>query len=388
MNRIWHFDALRGLMLVLMTLTHLPTRLTAPFSQPFGYVSAAEGFVLLSAYMAGWVYGGRGLRQGPEAMRRALVRRSLKVYLCHMALIVFAFTVVALIAQATRQEAATGLLSFYFEAPLTAWIGAVLMIYMPPLLDILPLYVLFLLLSPLVLAGAARAGWTAVLAASGLCWLAAQWGLGSWLYQQLVVMFGGTIGVQHTGSFSIWAWQLLWVVGLWLGVGTAMRQGEDRKPFSPAVVALAVLVASVFLVWRYVAGPSPLAPGNMWNLLFDKWRLGPLRLLNLTAIVVVVMHFGPGLVQGLRQPVYFTKLGQASLQVFCAHLVAILAILAIWGGEDVDRSPLTDVILVVFTLAALYAVAAITVRARGRKKVGTVKVSEMAVQQQRPAHPC
>ncbi len=56
MKRYWEIDALRGLMLVLMTVTHLPTRLTDPLGQPFGFVSAAEGFVLLSAFVAGLVY--------------------------------------------------------------------------------------------------------------------------------------------------------------------------------------------------------------------------------------------------------------------------------------------------------------------------------------------
>ena len=36
MKRYWEIDALRGLMLVLMTVTHLPTRLTDPLGQPFG----------------------------------------------------------------------------------------------------------------------------------------------------------------------------------------------------------------------------------------------------------------------------------------------------------------------------------------------------------------
>ena len=54
-RRRWEIDLLRGLMLVLMTLTHLPTRVTDPLGQLFGYVSAAEGFVLLSGYMAGLV---------------------------------------------------------------------------------------------------------------------------------------------------------------------------------------------------------------------------------------------------------------------------------------------------------------------------------------------
>ena len=49
-------DWLRGLMLVLMTITHLPTWFSSHVGQPFGFVSAAEGFVFLSAYLVGTVY--------------------------------------------------------------------------------------------------------------------------------------------------------------------------------------------------------------------------------------------------------------------------------------------------------------------------------------------
>ena len=63
-TRQWELDALRGLMLVLMTLTHMPTGFSPVLSQPFGFVSAAEGFVFMSALMVGRVYGGRARRQG------------------------------------------------------------------------------------------------------------------------------------------------------------------------------------------------------------------------------------------------------------------------------------------------------------------------------------
>jgi hypothetical protein len=56
MKRYREIDALRGLKLALMTVTHLPTRLADPLGQPFGWVSAAEGFVLLSGFTAGLVY--------------------------------------------------------------------------------------------------------------------------------------------------------------------------------------------------------------------------------------------------------------------------------------------------------------------------------------------
>jgi hypothetical protein len=42
-------DALRGVFLIWMTLTHLPTHLSDLVNEPFGFVSSAEGFVFLSA---------------------------------------------------------------------------------------------------------------------------------------------------------------------------------------------------------------------------------------------------------------------------------------------------------------------------------------------------
>jgi hypothetical protein len=95
MKRYWEIDALRGLMLVLMTVTHLPTRLTDPLGQPFGWVSAAEGFVLLSAFTAGLVYSRLARAQGVPAMERAFWKRAWKVYLAQAATLLFLFTVIA-----------------------------------------------------------------------------------------------------------------------------------------------------------------------------------------------------------------------------------------------------------------------------------------------------
>lgn len=37
--------------MAIVLVTHLPSRLTSPLVQSFGFVPAAEGFVLLPAYM-------------------------------------------------------------------------------------------------------------------------------------------------------------------------------------------------------------------------------------------------------------------------------------------------------------------------------------------------
>jgi hypothetical protein len=49
MQRRIELDAARGVMLLWMTLTHLPTLISTYANQPFGFVSGAEGFIFLSA---------------------------------------------------------------------------------------------------------------------------------------------------------------------------------------------------------------------------------------------------------------------------------------------------------------------------------------------------
>ena len=56
MGRRLEIDAVRGLMLVWMVLTHLPTALPNYTNQPFGFVSASEGFIFLSALFTGRIY--------------------------------------------------------------------------------------------------------------------------------------------------------------------------------------------------------------------------------------------------------------------------------------------------------------------------------------------
>jgi hypothetical protein len=90
-ERQTELDWLRGLMLVLMTITHLPTWFSSHVGQPFGFVSAAEGFVFLSAYLVGSVYSGTARKYGFGAMRNAIWRRAAKVYAAQVGLLLLLF---------------------------------------------------------------------------------------------------------------------------------------------------------------------------------------------------------------------------------------------------------------------------------------------------------
>jgi len=346
-------------MLVLMTLTHLPTVLSSPLGQPFGHVSAAEGFVLLSAFMAGLVYTQKAQRKGEDEVRRAFLQRAIKVYACQALLLVFLLTLVALIGVVTGERAINDLISYYRARPLEAWMSGLALVYAPPLLDILPMYVLFLLASPVVLLHSLRQGWAWPLGLSILLWLGAQVGLGEWAYRGLVAATGVPVPYNQTGAFNLLAWQFLWVLGLWLGSAHATGVPViNALPRWQLHIALAIAVTG--LIWRHAIGQDPFPGRPSLGYLFDKWDLGPLRLINLFALMLLTIHFGDRLKAYFPRPRVLETLGAASLPVFCAHLVLVLVTLALVGAYRPGRPLWIDAMLLAGTFAVLWLVAQIS----------------------------
>ncbi|MES2026915.1 MAG: OpgC domain-containing protein [Pseudomonadota bacterium] len=365
--RRWELDALRGLMLVMMFSTHLPTRFSVGFGQTLGYVSAAEGFVMLSAFMAGMIYTRKALRDGVEAMRKAFFKRTLTVYACHVACLLLLFTLIAALGLKFDQPGLKNLIGFYLESPITGLLGGMLLIYNPPLLDILPLYVMLLLISPWILAHGMRHGWRGIFIVSIALWLAAQFGLSSFLYGILVSLTGLPIPFRETGSFETFAWQLLWVFGLWLGSLDANGVLRQRKPFSPRLLSAAVALAILFFIWRHLVGQVPFPGNDALNLGLDKWHLGPLRLLNFFALLVIVMHLGSSEHWRFPRFKFLETIGAASLPVFCAHLILVLLTLAILGDAFDERFDWMDEMLLSGGLVLLYMSATAALRLRRKQ---------------------
>jgi hypothetical protein len=368
LKRIPELDALRGLFLIWMVFVHLPTPLSGAVAQPFGFVSSAEGFIFLSALLVGRIYvREHALDEG--GVRRHLWGRSFKLYLYHLVLLAFAFTVLAAYAVHTHRAALTNLLDFYLAHPVAAIAGSLLLLYCPPLLDILPLYITFLFFSPLVLSAARRLSWKSVLAASGLLWLGAQLGLRDVFYHTLGHLTGFHIPLHETGAFNMFAWQMVWVTGLWMGADST--RGEVILGKVPRWgVALSAAICVFFVGVRF----GWLGPHLNWPALVawvDKWQLAPLRVLNLVAFAIVVYWMRRALVVLIhREP--FLTMGKASLQVFCAHLFFVFAGLALLYGDMEQLEWPTAIVLTAVTFLALFWVAAREVRKRRRAKEARV----------------
>src|SRR5467141_2704336 len=180
MGRRLEIDAVRGLMLVWMVLTHLPTFLPTYTNQPSGFVCPSEGFIFLSALFTGRIYFRLAEREGYPAMRRKLLLRTLRLYGYHALLLAFAFLVAVPIAARGNRPNLHNLLDFYFAVgPKQAVSEAFLLIYRPPLLDILPMYILFLLFTSIAIPLARNIGWKPILWTSFAFWVLAQFGFRS-----------------------------------------------------------------------------------------------------------------------------------------------------------------------------------------------------------------
>ena len=87
---------------------------------------------------------------------------------------------------------------------------------------------------------------------------------------------------------------------------------------------------------------------------------GPLRLVNLVALGILAVRFGPWLMRRIPRLHWLEAMGSASLPVFCAHLVAVLLVLAFYGDSQTARPWWGDGLLLLAVFAGMYFVARFT----------------------------
>ena len=239
-SRDWRVDTLRGYFLVLMTFTHLPRHPLERFSSyTFGFASAPDGFVFLSGLVSAWVYLRiRGLR-GQAAMQARVLQRTRDIYLVHLLLLALGI----LGATALQQ------ISFQGIHPFQAFLAGALLLYQPGYCDILPMYCVFLLFTPLVLDQMMKGRAWLVGLISALLWLTAQQGFGDatknvpWIY---------------LGGFNLLAWQAYFIAGQYLG--SRKLRGQEAVPRSRALLLMCIALALFFFVDRHLEFITGLTP--------------------------------------------------------------------------------------------------------------------------------
>jgi hypothetical protein len=155
------------------------------------------------------------------------------------------------------------------------------------------------------------------------------------------------IPINEMGSFDLWAWQFLWILGLWFGVRWAQGNLPVERWARRAVIPAAIVVA-VLLQLRYAVGRG--IELGAFEPMFDKWHFGVVRLINFAAVAALVIRF-----QRILKPLAvrpLVLLGQASLQVFCVHVLFTFAGLTLLGNAAMLRA-WEQIALLAVTLAAM-----------------------------------
>jgi len=313
-ERDLRLDLFRGAGLWMIFLDHVPHDVVAWLTlRNYGFSDAAEFFVFISGYLAGFIYG--PIVRGGHffAATKRLVMRAWQMYVAHIMLFLL-FT--AQIARTVRKfdnpmyEDEFNVHNFLQHPDVL--IGQALSLrYKPVNLDVLPLYISLVLASPLILwCLVRRPNWT--LLGSVVLYVLARWF--DWNFASYPP---GT-----TWYFNPFAWQLLFIFAAWCGVGGAAQlQFLIRSRVVLAVAVAWILFALLIVMTWHVPFLESLVPKWMIKAIYpiDKTDLDMLRLTHFLALAVVVTRYLPRnwapLTSKWLRPLILC--GQHSLPIFC-----------------------------------------------------------------------
>ena len=330
-------DTMRGILLAMMTLNHLGGQLRDFTTEPFGFVTAAEGFILLSAYT--YAITSRVAQAPFASLAHTAGKRALKIYKYHM----LAFALLLVVALAVPAYGDIFGPRFFGQSGSTtmAAVGAALLVHQPKFFDILPMYIVFALLSPVVLYGLRQGQGALVLLGSVALWMA-----GHVFDPTKAAADALAIGASK-GYFNLLSWQLLWVLGLYAGY--AHKHAERRDlPRNSLLLAACVMIVVACLMSKHgmIDVADHLLP------YFDKATLGVMRLVNVIAQLTVLCALLRLVNRDSSLP-WFSFIGRYSLQVFTYHVVVVYLAVPVGWRMKTAFGPAGDVILSLVLVASL-----------------------------------
>ena len=132
------------------------------------------------------------------------------------------------------------------------------------------------------------------------------------------------------------------------------------------ILRVSIAVAASFLVLRYSPYEHWFNP-QIFGWLTDKWHLGPARVINFTALAIVLVRYGARIANfALFRPL--SLLGQASLEVFSLHLLFCLAGDSLSKEADPVLPWWQQVLLLTCTMTGLFSIALTSRWAKNKRK--------------------
>jgi hypothetical protein len=345
-------DFFRGLAMFIIFVAHMPGNSWANFlPRAIGPSDAAEWFVFCSGFASALAFGKVFEQRGLWLGTSRILHRVWQLYWCQIAvfLLVAALCVAGTRWLDTYDYVARLNLTPFFAQTEQGLLHLLTLTYVPPLLDILPMYMVLLLFIPPVMALRAVRPWLALafppalyLTARALDWnLPAEW----WS--------------ERSWFFNPFTWQLLFFTGFALGRGWI-----HPPPFTAPWLALAAAIMVVLFplnfdpIWQNVAWIGAISDAHVWTI--EKTDFGPARYAHVLAMAFLGLALLDRFPEFLRwrgfEPV--VKVGQQTLPVFLSTLVLS------WSAgmflDVVERTPAHVALANLAGFALMLAVAHIT----------------------------
>jgi hypothetical protein len=312
-ERDLRLDLFRGIALWLIFLDHIPENVVNWFTiRNYGFSDATEIFIFISGYTAAFVYGRAMRERGYLIASARILRRAWQIYVAHIFLFTIFMAEIAYVAATFDNPLYAeemNILDFLKQPDVTIF-QALLLKFKPVNMDVLPLYIVLLLLFPPALA---MLMWQPAfaLAASALLYVL------TWTFDWNLPAYPNGVWF-----FNPFAWQLLFVFGAWCALGGAKRLAPVLQSRTILAIAIAYLVFAfvIALTW-YVEPLGRLVPNwlSEWMYPIDKTNLDVLRFAHFLALAAVTVRFVPRDWPGLKWPILqpAIRCGQHSLEIFC-----------------------------------------------------------------------
>lgn len=279
-GRVHAVDFWRGVILVSIFVNHIPGNVFENLTHKnLGFSDATEVFVFLSGISVALAYGRRSISGDMGLPLRAIRRRIITVYSLQMLL---SLAAIMLFLSAAFLLDDDGLLADHgrdivLDRPVKAVLAIAGMSHQIGYFNILPLYVVFLLGTPAILALAKRS--PSLMLAVSVCIYLLSRGYGINL---------PTWPIEGEWFFNPFAWQLLYCTGLAIGFNLN-RLGVMR---SPALFVLsAIMLVLSLLVVSDMFGQSPGMRDAVREIFdVDKTYLGTVRSLHFLALAYGIFY--------------------------------------------------------------------------------------------------
>ena len=330
-ERDLRLDLFRGVALWLIFLDHIPSNVLNWFTiRNYGFSDATEIFIFISGYTAAFVYGRAMRERGVVIASARVLRRAWQIYVAHIFLFTIFMAEIAYVAATFDNPLYAeemNILDFLKQPDVTIF-QALLLKFKPVNMDVLPLYIVLLLLFPPMLWLLLRQPAFA-LAGSAFVYVLA------WNFDWNLPAFPNGVWF-----FNPFAWQLLFVFGAWCALGGAQRlTGVLRSPYVLGLAIAYLLFAFLITLTWYIEPLQRFVPQWLsdWMYPIDKTNLDVLRFAHFLALAAVTVRFIPRDWPGLKSPFLqpAIRCGQHSLEIFCLGVFLAFAgqfIISEWSG--------------------------------------------------------